>query len=210
MPGHAARDSAGSARARTRHRTARGPAPRARTRHRTARGPAPRARTRHRTAHGPAPRARARAWRGVETDPAPARTRPRHRTQPARRCQGFPAGQCPVCSDGLALATPVRETYQRGVGDDNGRGDEFSGAWKNCLGEGVAPLWSPRCGGGTGDRPHPPAPSPSRSDREGVWIPACAGMTGTWARFIAPLHEKPTPVRDHRGDRTVPGARHTS
>ena len=26
--------------------------------------------------------------------------------------------------------------------------------------------------------PHPPAPSPSQSDREGVWIPAFAGMTG--------------------------------
>ena len=31
-----------------------------------------------------------------------------------------------------------------------------------------------RIGGG----PHPPAPSPSQSDREGVWIPACAGMMG--------------------------------
>ena len=31
-----------------------------------------------------------------------------------------------------------------------------------------------RIGGG----PHPPAPSPSQSDREGVWIPAFAGMTG--------------------------------
>ena len=26
---------------------------------------------------------------------------------------------------------------------------------------------------------------------EGAWIPACAGMTSRWARFIAPLHQKP-------------------
>ena len=103
MPGHAARDSAGSARARTRHRTEHGPTPWAR------------ARTRRGTECGPAPWAR--AWRGVETDPAPARTRPRHRTQPARRCQGCPAGQCPVCSDGLAFCHSRQGDISAGGGE---------------------------------------------------------------------------------------------
>ena len=52
----------------------------------------------------------------------------------------------------------------------------YGGFWR------VPPLYptpvSVAIGGTIGGGTHPPAPSPSQSDREGVWIPAFAGMTG--------------------------------
>ena len=42
--------------------------------------------------------------------------------------------------------------------------------------------------------PHPPAPSPPCG--EGVYIPAGAGLTSGWARFIAPLHPKPALIEE--------------
>ncbi len=61
----------------------------------------------------------------------------------------------------LHFATPVRETYRRGVGHDNGLGDEFPGAWKTALvrltGAGILQGWTGW--GDAGGRPHPPAPS---------------------------------------------------
>ena len=44
----------------------------------------------------------------------------------------------------------------------------------DCLHQDLRDAGMIRMGGG----PHPLAPSPSQSDREGVWIPAFAGMTG--------------------------------
>ncbi len=52
----------------------------------------------------------------------------------------------------------------------------------------------------------PAAIQASQRGHQGPWIPASAGMTSAWARFIAPLHKKPTLVREAIGG---PGVRHT-
>ena len=106
------------------------PAPWAWARHWTGCGPAPWAWTRRRVGCDPAPWAWARHWTGCGPTPAATAARPRHRTRPARRCQGSPAGRCPALQDGLASATPVRGCISdRGGGKTTGADAAETAGW---------------------------------------------------------------------------------